>query len=116
MALDRAAQERVREAVLARTVLAHDEEGLGAGAGHDAVEQVDRVGDRPRVEVLRHRQRHLEERIRVVQRVVALGDADAAEVLARRAVRVHVVRGDEGEDRVRPARAVRVAGVAGEVR
>ena len=115
-ARSRRARSTCGEAELARARLAHHQEGLGAGARHDAVEQVDRLGDRPRVEVLLDRQRHLEQRVRVLQRVGALGDGDAAEVLARRAVRAHVGGGDEGEDRVRPARAVRVAGVAREVR
>jgi hypothetical protein len=77
---------------------------------------VDRLGDRPRVEVLLERERRLEERARIRERVGALRDGDAAEVLARRAVRPHVGRGDEREDRVRPARSVRVARVAREVR
>ena len=65
--------------------------------------------------VLVERQRLLEQRVRILQRVAALGDGDPAEVLARRAEGAHVVGGDHREDRVRPARAVGVAGVAREV-
>ena len=64
VALDRAAHEHVGEAEVARALLAHHQERLGAGARHDAVEQVDRLGDRPRVEVLLDRQRLLEQRVR----------------------------------------------------
>src|SRR5208283_1827100 len=53
-------------------------------------------------------------RVRVAESVVALRDADLAEVIARGAVGAHVVRGEEGEARVRPARAVREHGVARE--
>ena len=67
-------------------LLAHHQECLGAGAGHDAVEQMDRIGDRPRRHVLVERQRLLHQRVRVPQRVVALRDAELAEILPRRAV------------------------------
>ena len=75
---------------------------------------MDRLGDDARRHVLVERQGLLEHRVRRGERVFALGDADAAEVLAPRAVGAHVVRGDEGEHRVRPARAIRIGRVARE--
>ena len=98
-----------------RAILAHDEKRLGAGAGHDAVEQVQRLGDRPRAEVLLQRQRLLEQRQRKLERIGALRDAQLAEVLARRAVLLHVVRGEEGEARVGAAGAVGIDRVAREL-
>jgi hypothetical protein len=74
-----------------------------------------RLGDRPRLEVLLQRQRLLEERLRVFQRVGALRDAELAEVLPRSAVKAHVVGGEEGEARVRPPGAVRIDRVAREL-
>ena len=67
-----------------RALLAHHQEGLGAGAGHHAIEQVERIGDRPRRQILVEGQRLLEQRMRKLQRVVALRDAELAEVLAPR--------------------------------
>ena len=48
--------------------------------------------------------------------LVALGDADLAEILARGAVVLHVVAGDQREARIGPARAVGIDGVLGEAR
>ena len=64
VALDGAEHAHVGQAQVARARLAHHQERLGAGAGHHAVEQVDRVGDRPRAQVLVQRQRLLEQRVR----------------------------------------------------
>ncbi|MNS77874.1 hypothetical protein D3C72_1114660 [compost metagenome] len=115
VALDGAADHDVRQAQVACALLAHHEEGVGAGAGHHAVEQVDRVGDGPRGHVLVEREALLEHGVGVAQRVGALVDADATEVFARGTVGAHVVGGDEREDRVRAARAVGVARIAREV-
>ncbi len=97
-----------------RALVAHHQKGLAAGAGHHAVEQMDGVADDAAGHVLVQRQRLLHHGQRVLQRVGALGHRDAAEVLALRAELAHVVGGDEGEDRVRPAGAIGVAGVARE--
>ena len=99
-----------------RRILAAHQERLGAGARHHAVEQMDRIGDRPRRHVFVQRQRLLHQRVRDRQRVVALGDAELAEVLARGAIAVHVVRGDQRERRVGAAGAVGIDGVLGEAR
>ena len=115
VALDAGVHQHMRQAEVTRPVLAHHEEGLGAGARHHAIEQVDRVRDRLGRHVLGKRQRLLEQGVRVLQGVVALRDRDAAEVVTRGAIGAHVVRGDEREDRVRPARAIRIGGVAREV-
>ena len=69
-----------------------------------------------RREVLVERQRLLHQRMREVQRVGALGDADLAEILARGAVALHVVAGDQREARIGAARAVGIDGILGEAR
>ena len=92
-----------------------NEKPLGPGAGHDAIEKMQRVRDRPRGEVLLHRKRLLEQGVRELERVGALRDAQLAEVLARRAALAHVVRGEEREAGIRAAGAVRVDGVAREL-
>ncbi len=70
------------QAQVARAGLAHHQHAVAAGAGHDAVEQVDRVGDDARGHVLVQRQRLLEHRVRDASAFCALRHADLAEVLA----------------------------------
>ena len=95
--------------------LAHDEIGFGAGAGHDAVEQMHRFGDRPGVHILLESERHLEQGMGIGQRIVPLGDAHFAEILAPRAVDAHVIVGEEGKTGVRPAGADGIDGVLAEL-
>ena len=94
----------------------HDQECLGPGAGHDAVEQRDRIGDRAGGEILLHAQRLLHHRARAFQRVLALRDADAAEILARGAAFLHVTVGQQREIRIRTAIAIGIGGIGGEAR
>ena len=79
-----------RQPEISGGALAHHQKPLGAGARHDAVEQPQRIGDQARVEILVERQRLLEQRQRIFQRVVALRDAELAEIfaLARRRLRM----------------------------
>ena len=53
--------------------------------------------------------------MRKAQRIGALRDAQLAEVLALRAVRAHVIGGEESEARVRPSRAVGIDRIAREL-
>ena len=99
-----------------RRILAAHQERLRARARHHAVEQMDRIGDRPRRHVFVQRQLLLHHRVRNRQRVVALRDAELGEVLAPGAVAVHVILGDQRERRVGAAGAVRIDGVLGKAR
>ena len=74
-----------------------------------------RLGDRPRGQVLLQGQRLLEQGQRKLQRVGALRDAELAEVLALRAMLAHVVGGEESEAGVRPAGAVGIDRIAREL-
>ena len=105
----------MRQAKIARALDTHHQEGFGPGTRHHAIEQVQRRGDRPRRQVFVHRQRPLEQRAAAGQRVAALIDADAPEVLSGGTGRAHRVVGDEGEHRVGPARTVGVRGIAREL-
>src|SRR6185437_12772950 len=60
----------------------------------------------PRVQVLRQGQFGLEQPMGVAERIVALRDAELAEVLTRRAVGTHVVRGQQCEAGIRSARCI----------
>ena len=64
---------------------------------HGVVEEAQRIGDHPRVEVVLEGQRRFEKCFRPVQRVVALGDADLGEVLTLGPVLVHVPLGEHRE-------------------
>ena len=99
-----------------RGILAADQERLRAGARHHTVEQMDRIGDRPRRHVFVQGQLLLHHRVRDRQRVVALRDAELAEILAPRAIAVHVILGDQRERRVGAAGAVRIDSVLGKAR
>jgi hypothetical protein len=74
-----------------------------------------RLGDWPRGEVLLHGQRLLEQGRVKAQRVSSLRNTELAEILARRAVFLHVVGGEESEAGVRPAGAIRINRVAREL-
>src|SRR5207253_611426 len=74
------------------TRFAQDHRRHAARERYDAVEQMQWLGDRPRRQVLFQRQRFIEKRVRILQRVGALRHAQLAEILARRAVDAHVVR------------------------
>ncbi len=87
---------------------------FGAGAGHDAIEQTNRIRDQPRVQIFLQCQLLLEHRVRIAEGVVALSHADLAEVLARRAVGAHVVRSEKCKAGVRSAGPVREHGIARE--
>ena len=115
MALDGAEDPRVWQTELPRTLGGEDQETLGARAGHHAVEETQRFGDRPRFEIFGQGERLAQERVRKGLGVAPLGDAELAEVLAPRAVRAHVVVGEEREARVRPARSVRINRIAREL-
>ncbi len=103
------------QAEAARLRLAHDQIGLGAGTGHDAVEQMHRLGDRPGVHIPVEGERRLEQGVGVGEGVFALGDAHLAEILPPRAVGPHVIVGQEGETGVRSPGADRVDGVLAEL-
>ena len=102
----------VRQAKSRGALAPHDQEPLTAGTWHNAIEQPDRVGNQSRRQVLLERQLFLEHRVRITERVVALGDAQLAEVLARGTAGSHVIGGQEREAYVRAARSVREDGVA----
>ena len=84
-------------------LLLDHEDGLGARARHDAIEQMQRLCDRPCVQILLERQRLLEERVRVQQRVLAQRDGDLPELLACRPVELAVAALHEREDAVGPS-------------
>ena len=115
VALNRALDARERNTESHGIVLTHHHEGFGAGAGHDAIEQTERFGNRARIEIVIERQRLLEQRMFEVQGVVTLRDAQLAKVLARDALGAHGVLREEGEAGVRPAGAVRIDRVAREL-
>ena len=97
-----------------RALLAHHEKPFRAGARHHAVEQLQRIGDRARIQILLERQRLPEQRVRKLERVVALRDAELAEVARLDAVLAHVIGGEQREAHVRPAGAERIDRVARE--
>ena len=115
MALDGAEDAGVGEPETLRPPPGHDEEALRARARHDAVEEPQRLRDEARAEVLLEGERALHERMRETQGVLALGDAQLAEVLARRPEVPHVVVGEEREARVRASGPVGVHRVAREL-
>lgn len=80
----------------------HDEKTLGPGARHDTVEQGNRIGDRAGVEILLERQRLLHKRVRIAQGIGTLRNADPAEILACRAIFLHVPVGQKREIGIRP--------------
>ena len=63
----------------------------------------------------RERQRLFHQCQRKFKRVGALRDADFAEILARHAIGPHVISGEKGEARIRPAGAVRIDRIAREL-
>ena len=71
-----------------------------------------RIGDRARGEIFRQCERFLEQRMLELQRVRPLGNAQLAEILARRAIGAHVIGGEEGKARVRSTGAVGIHGIA----
>ena len=113
---DRRQQRRMFQAEILGNIGGGDEERFRTGTGHHAVEQMDRIGDRPRRHVIVERQLLLHDRLRIGQRIVALGDADLAEILAGDATAAHVVIGQQRERPVRAAKTVGVAGVLCETR
>ncbi len=101
----------VGQAQVLGTAFVHDQEGIGACARHDAVKQVDGVGNDARVHVLLQRQRLFHEGIGVAQRVGALVDAHFAEVFTGGPVVVHVVACQQGEAGIRATCPVGVGAV-----
>jgi hypothetical protein len=85
-----------------------------AGAGHHAVEKHDGVGDRAGGEILRHGERGFQQRVRHGSAIVALGDADTAEIFGGCAIGAHVGVGEQGEARVGAAGGIGVGCVGGE--
>ena len=67
----------------------------------------------PGVQVLVHAERLPEECVGIGQGVLALGDAELAEVLPGRPVRAHIVRCQEGEVSVGAAGTVGIDGILG---
>ena len=104
--LDGTSQPRMRQPKASRALFAHDEECVGAGAGHHAIEQPKRVGDQPRAQILLERQRLLEQRVRKMQRIAALGDAELAKIFRQRAIGAHVIGGEEGKAGIGSACAI----------
>ena len=74
-------------------LLVCQDDGVAAGAGMHAVEQPERFGDQAGIEILLKRQRLLEQRVGVEQRILALRHAKTPEVGARRTVLLHVEPG-----------------------
>ncbi len=111
MPLDRRQDAGTGEPLRPRVLLAHDEIGLRACTGHDTVVKHDRVCDQPRIHVFVERQRLFHQGVRNLQRVVALRDAQLAEVLPLDAEGIHVMAGHQREAAVRTARTVRIGGV-----
>src|SRR6516165_12812867 len=72
---------------------AHDK-GLGARAWHHAIEEMYRIGNRPRRHVFIERQLLLHHRVRNRQGIVALRDAYLGKIFPLDAVAVHVVLRD----------------------
>ena len=105
----------MREAEVLGAPAVHDEKALSARARHDAVEEPEGLRDEPGSKVLVHRERALHEREGEPERVLALGDAQLAEVLPGRSEVPHVVVGEECEARVRAARTVGIHRVAREL-
>src|SRR5205807_10006587 len=90
-ALRRRVDDGRRVGQVARPLERRDDDRLSAVALLTAVEQVERLDDPARLLVLLERDRLLvEPRLRVRGRVLAVGNGHAPEVLARRAVLVHV--------------------------
>jgi hypothetical protein len=114
VALDRAGNEHIGQPQRARAVLGHDQKSLGAADSRHAIEQSERLANRARVEIGLDRQRLAEQRHRVTQAVGALRNADAAEILALGAERVHVVRRDQRKHGVHAAAAVGIDMIARE--
>jgi hypothetical protein len=73
-----------------------------------------RLGDRARLQVLRHGQVAAQQRQLVALRVGALRHRELAEILARGASGAHIRIGDQGEARVRTPRAVGINRIARE--
>jgi len=113
---DRGQDPRRRQVETARRVLAADEKRLGAGARHDAVEEMERLGDRARRQILFERERLLHQRVRKAERVLPLRHADLAEIRARGAVTLHVVARDQGKAGIGAAGAIGMNGVLREAR
>ncbi len=100
-------------------ILATNQECLSPGAGHDAIKQMHGIGDRTRRHVIVKREAcpsSCSACVRDRARILALSDADLAEVLAFRAVSVHVVPRDQRKRRIGAAGAVRVDRVLSEAR
>src|SRR5262245_43979708 len=76
---------------------------------------MERLRDRPRVEIVLEREGLLEQRMRIAQRVLALSHAEATEVLATRAKLLHVTGREQSEAAVRTASSVRIHGVLREL-
>jgi hypothetical protein len=99
-ALRRGGDHRGPLGQVAGPVQARDDDGNGAVAFLAAVEEAQRLGDPAGCLVLGERDRALvEPRARVARGVPAGRDRDPAEVLAGRAVLVHVAAGDQRDRR-----------------
>src|SRR6185312_13876089 len=94
---DRPRNANERNGERPRPVLAHDQETLRAAAARHTVVQADRIADQTAAKVLLHGERRGEHRHRMTERVGALSDADATEILAGGAILMHVIRGDRRE-------------------
>ena len=94
---------------------AHDEEALPARARHDAIEEAERLRDETCSEVLLHGERALHQRMGKAERIVALRDAELAEVFAGRPEMPHVVVGKKREAHVRTAGTVGIDRIPGEL-
>src|ERR1041384_2306110 len=90
------------------TLARRHQEPFRAGARHDAIEEPQRLGDRPGGEILVERERLLEQRIRVMQGIRPLRHADLAEVLRLHVISAHVIVGQKGKASVRPTGAIRI--------
>ncbi len=112
MPLDGTRYAHEGQAERVRTVLRHHQEPVRSGAGHHAIEQMHRRGDGAGGEVVRHRHRRAQQRLRIALGIGALRYREHAEILPRRTGRAHIGIGDQREAGIRAAGAVRIDRVA----
>ncbi len=88
------------------------ENALRAGARHHTIEEANRVGNHPRVEIILHAHGLAKQRLWIIERIKALGDGDLADLFEGRTVVGHVQALNQCHQRIRPAVAEHVHEVA----
>ena len=93
----------------ARTRLVHHQKGFGARAGHDAIEQMDRLGYGRSGEIGFDIQGlAAQQSIGVAQRIDTLRHCNSSEIGAGRTETPHIIVGDQREDAIGSGGAVRI--------